>query len=144
MSKRKKGLLVKELRDEKKVGIHEQVDHPLFSFKFLQKDSIDRYDENKKEGGKPYYDFLMRLKALSELGWKKIRTASRHSYGMEKIPISQILPKKPLPSFITPEVEDLHVFRSKGDNTALVGWQMEKIFYIFYIELKHGDIYRHS
>ena len=63
---------------------------------------------------------------------------------MEKIPRNQIIPKKPLPPFITPDVEALHVLRSKGDNTALVGWQMEKVFYIFYIELKHGEIYSHS
>ncbi|PNE29049.1 hypothetical protein BHU09_03710 [Tannerella sp. oral taxon 808] len=143
MSKRKRGSLVKELRDENaRVGIYEQVDHPLFSFKYLQEDSIDKYDVNK--GGKPYFDFLMRLKKLSELGWKVIRTSGRHGFGMEKVSRSRIIPQKPLPPFITPEVEDLHVFRSKGDNTALVGWQMEKVFYIFYIELRHGDIYRHS
>lgn len=143
MSKRK----IKEPRDEKKkVGIYEQIDHPLFSFKYLQEDSINKYgkSENKKEGGEPYFKFLMRLKKLSELGWNKIRIAPRHNFGMEKIPRNQIIPQKPLPPFITPDVEALHVLRSKGDNTALVGWQMEKVFYIFYIELKHGEIYSHS
>ena len=143
MSKRK----IKEPRDEKKkVGIYEQIDHPLFSFKYLQEDSINKYgkSENKKEGGEPYFKFLMRLKKLSELGWNKIRIAPRHNFGMEKIPRNQIIPQKPLPPFIPPHVEALHVFRSKGDNTALVGWQMEKVFYIFYIELRHGEIYSHS
>ena len=140
MSKRK----IKELQDEKKkVGIYEQIDHPLFSFKYLQEDSINKYDK-QEEGGKPYFEFLMRLKKLSELGWKGIRIAHHHSFGMEKIPRNQIIPQKPLPPFITPDVEALHVLRSKGDNTALVGWQMEKVFYIFYIELKHGEIYSHS
>ena len=63
MSKRK----IKEPRDEKKkVGIYEQIDHPLFSFKYLQEDSINKYgkSENKKEGGEPYFKFLMRLKKL--------------------------------------------------------------------------------
>lgn len=140
MSKRK----IKELRDEKKkVGIYEQIDHPLFSFKYLQEDSIDKYDK-QEEGGKPYFEFLMRLKKLSELGWKGIRIAHHHSFGMEKIPRNQIIPQKPLPPFITPDVEAFHVFRSRGNNTVFVGLQMEKVFYIFYVELKHGEIYSHS
>ena len=142
MNKKKGGSFIKEGRSkQEKVGIYDQIDHPLFSFKYLQEDSIGAHT---KRGGKAYYDLLMRLKKLSELGWKEIRIAPRHGFGMEKIPRNQIIPQKPLPPFITPDVEALHVLRSKGDNTALVGWQMEKVFYIFYIELKHGEIYSHS
>ena len=90
-----------------------------------------------------FFDFLIRLKKLSELGWNKIRESQRHSFGMEKIPISSIRPKPQYPSFITPDVTDFSVFRSNGNNTGLVGLQVEKIFYVFYIEAKHGDIYKH-
>ena len=144
MNKKKGGSFIKEVRSkQEKVGIYDQIDHPLFSFKYLQEDSIDKYDK-QEEGGKPYFEFLMRLKKLSELGWNGIRIAHHHSFGMEKIPRNQIIPQKNLPEFITPDVEAFHVFRSRGNNTVFVGLQMEKVFYIFYIELKHGEIYSHS
>ncbi|MDE7091856.1 MAG: hypothetical protein K2O43_00300, partial [Muribaculaceae bacterium] len=90
-----------------------------------------------------FLTFLIRLKKLSELGWDEIRKSHRHGYGLEKIPQSCIKPNtKYLPKFITPEVE-LDVFRSNGDNRTFVGYQEGKVFHIFYIEAKFGDICSH-
>ncbi len=83
----------------------------------------------------------MRLKKLSELGWKEIRQSDRHSFGMEKISIDNIRPK--LPSCITPEVKHLHAFRATGNNLPFVGITVQNVFRILFIETKFGDIYKH-
>lgn len=114
------------------------IDHPLFSFKYLKSTSIKECTDYKF-----FYNFLIRLQKLSELGWEGIRNSHRHSYGMEQVSQDSIVPDtQNLPEFITPEVE-LHVFRSSGDKKTFVGWQSGKMFYVFYIEAKHGEICRH-
>lgn len=133
---------IKNVIREKKVSRKEietlsNINHPLFSFKFLKNVSID-----KCKDASFFYDFLMRLQKLSELGWEGIRTSHRHSFGMESIPQDVIIPKTSLPSFVTPEVE-LSVFRSNGDNRTFVGIQQEKIFYIFFIEASFGEVCPH-
>ena len=114
-----------------------KIDHPLFSFKYLKDVSIDKCKDFSF-----FHDFLMRLQKLSELGWKEIRISHRHSYGMEKIPVEEIIPQNQLPNFITKE-GDVDVFRAVGDNRTFVGLQEGKIFYIFFIEANFGDICPH-
>lgn len=111
-------------------------DYPVFCFKYLSDVSIK--DCKKSEF---FIEFLLRLKKLSELGWKEIRTSQRHGFGMEKIPVENIHPK--LPSCITPEVKHLHVFRATGSNLPFVGLEMQKVFRVFFIETNFGDIYNH-
>lgn len=113
------------------------IDHPLFSFKYLIDFSIDKCKDHSF-----FHDFLIRLQKLSELGWKEIRVSGKHEFGIEKITRDQIKPKDRLPKFITPEVE-LDVFRANGDNRPFVGKQDGKIFYIFFIETNFGDVYDH-
>ncbi len=111
-------------------------EYPVFCFKYLSEVSIKdcrRYEF--------FYEFLMRLKKLSELGWKEIRQSHRHGFGMEKIPVDVIRPK--LPPYITPEVKYLHVFRATGENLPFVGIQVENVFRVLFIETKFGDIYKH-
>ena len=132
----KRNSFIKDITEEH-IGGYESIDYPLFSFKYLQEHSIRDCKDHKF-----FFDFLIRLRKLSELGWEQIRTSARHSFGMEKIPRESIIPQ--IPNFITPDVEELHVFRSNGNNTALVGLQINKIFHVFFIETKHGDIYKHQ
>lgn len=123
---------------EREVEAFADINHPLFSFKYLQDNSIKDCTDAKF-----FYNFLFRLKKLSELGWAEIRKSHKHSFGMEPLTQTQIVPDtKLLPDFITPDVE-LHVFRSSGDNRTFVGFQKSKIFYIFYIEAAFGDICTH-
>ena len=141
--KKKKASLIKEITSNKNIteenlGIYGRIDYPIFSFKYLYNNSIDSCNDSKF-----FFDLLMRLTKISELGWDEIRKSQRHSFGMEKIPISSMIPKPEYPPFITPDVTDFNVFRSNGNNTGLVGFQIEKIFHVFFIETKHGDIYRH-
>ena len=113
------------------------IDHPLFSFKYLQKQSVENCTDVKF-----FQSFIFRLKKLSELGWSEIRKSDRHSFGMEKIPSYKIKPKSQLPDFITPDVE-FCVFRATGSNLPFLGIQEGKIFYIIFIETNFGDIYDH-
>ena len=89
-----------------------------------------------------FINFIKRLNKLSVLGWEEIRLSHRHSFGMESIPKHQIRHTELLPSFITREV-DLHLFRAVGDNRVLVGLQEGKLYHVFFLEAKFGDISRH-
>jgi len=113
------------------------IDYPLFSFRWLQKHSFDECRDEKF-----FHAFLIRLQKLSLLGWYGIRTSGRHQYGMEKIPLRQLKPTN-FPKIVTPEVEELDVFRAVGDNRPMVGLQQGKIFHVIYIEANFGDVYRH-
>ena len=114
-----------------------EIDHPLFSFKYLSDVSIKGCKDHSF-----LLNFILRLQKLCELGWSEIRSSHKHSYGMEPIPYNSIKPKDKLPSFVTREVE-LDVFRASGDNRVFVGLQKGKIFYIFFVEANFCDIYDH-
>lgn len=132
------------LVDKNKISIKEitelsEIDHPLFSFRYLHDVSYSDCRDALF-----FIDFLKRLQKLSELGWNGIRASHRHGYGLEKIPISQLNARlKFLPAFITPEVKELDVFRATGDNRTFVGFQKSKIFYVFFIETRFGDVCPH-
>lgn len=122
----------------KEVEMLTEIDYPLFSFKYLKDNSIKNCEEANF-----LLKFILRLRDLSVLGWNEIRQSQRHGYGLEPLPQDELVPNtKLLPEFITPEVE-LDVFRSNGDNRTFVGFQKGKIFYIFFIECKHGEICKH-
>lgn len=123
---------------EKRISLYTNINYPLFSFKYLSDASIKKCKDSKF-----FYNLIMRLQKLSDLGWEGIRTSQKHSFGLEKIPQKVIKPNSILPKFITPEME-LDVFRANGDNRALVGFQKDKIFCILFIEAKFGDIYNHK
>lgn len=135
--------IIKGIINSKKISVGEisdlsEVDHPLFSFKYLSDVSLKDCKDYSF-----FLDFILRLQKLCVLGWNEIRLSHKHSYGMEPIPYDDIKPKDKLPSFVTREVE-LDVFRAAGDNRAFVGLQKGKIFYIFFIEANFGDIYNHG
>ena len=109
----------------------------LFSFKYLVKESYDKCNDVKF-----FIGLLDRLKNYSTVGWQTIRTSGRHQWGMEKMPVSQINHTDKV-SCITPDVKELHILRSNGDNRVLVGLQERQIFHIFFIEANFGDISSH-
>jgi hypothetical protein len=111
-------------------------DYPIFCFKYLNDVS---FKDCKKADF--FIDFLLRLKKLSELGWKEIRHSQRHGFGMEKISVNSIHPK--LPSCVTPDVTHLHAFRATGNNLPFVGIEIQKVFRVLFIETNFGDIYDH-
>lgn len=132
-----KDVIESNVISKKEIKSLSMIDHPLFSFKYLKDVSI-----NKCKDSSFFYDFLMRLQKLSDLGWKEIRLSHRHSFGMEKIPVEEIIPREQLPSFVTKE-GDVDVFRAVGDNRVFVGLQDGKVFYIFFIEASFGDVCPH-
>lgn len=113
------------------------IDYPLFSFRYFKDVSVKDCNDHKF-----FFNYITRLQKLSELGWNEIRKSHPHSYGMEPMPRAQIRHNALLPAFVTKEV-DLHVFRAVGDNRVMVGLQKGKIFYVFFVEAKFGDISSH-
>lgn len=148
--KKKKGNSKSRKKKDKKVGIKDiestvdiklqrllEEDYPIFCFKHLKDNSIRDCEDPKF-----FYNFLVRLQKLSELGWTEIRKSAAHSFGMEPLPKSEIKPA--LPACVTPEVGDLHVFRANGNNLPFVGLQVGYIFRVFFIETEFGHIYDHK
>lgn len=114
-----------------------KINYPLFSFRYYNSVSVKDCKD---------YDFfigyLSRLQKLSEIGWNEIRVSHAHAYGMEQMPQREIRHTDLLPPFVTKEVE-LHVFRAAGDNRVMVGLQEGKIFHVFFVETKFGDVSSH-
>lgn len=121
---------------ESDIETYRCIDYPLFSFKWFDGSNLNTATDIKF-----FVRNLERFKALSELGWNKIRTSGKHAYGMEPLPKNQI--KKALPQIITPDVKELHVLRATGDNHAMIGLQENKIFHILFIESQFNTIYKH-
>jgi hypothetical protein len=111
--------------------------YPVFCFKYLQP-----YSYNECTDPAFFIDFLERLQKLGNLGWQQIERSARHSYGTEKIPISQIKVGK-FPSIVTPDVQTLTVLRATGNNLPFLGLRLEDTFQVIFLEAKFGDIYNH-
>lgn len=132
---------IKDTEEQKSIstsdlGELEKIGYPLFSFKYLQNVSFT----DNRVPARFFQDFLKRLCKYSELGWKEIDTAPKHTFGWESMDRSKM--KHQLPSEVTPDV-NLIVLRSSGDNRALVGFRMWKIFHVIFIEANFNDIYEH-
>ena len=108
-------------------------DYPIFCFRHLQTTPNADYK---------FYAEFVRLKKISQLTWNDINVSHRHGFGTEKIPVNQIIPQ--LPSFVTPEVTHLTVFRANGDNRPFLGLRNGSIFHIIFLEEKFGDVYKHE
>lgn len=128
-----------EAKEDPKISLANNKNSVLFCFRYFNPEIIK---EEKVHKSDLCFLFLKRLQKLCDLGWDEIRKSNRHSYGMEKIHRSDI--KQTLPQFITDDVDYLHVFRAKGDNTPFVGLQRENIFHVLFIEPKFGVLYDHG
>ncbi|MBP1614524.1 MAG: hypothetical protein H6Q13_1972, partial [Bacteroidetes bacterium] len=68
--KKEKKIAIKPLQNNTKCldkkGL-DSIEYPLFCFQYLQDDSIKKCRDSEF-----LYNFLMRLKKLSEIGWKEI------------------------------------------------------------------------
>ncbi len=114
----------------------QELDYPVFCFKHLQSVSIKDCKDHKFLN-----DFIFRLSKFGNLTWNQIMQTNRHSFGTDKIPISQIKPQ--LPKFISPDVKDLIVLRASGDNRPFLGIRNGNVFHIIFVETNFGDIYNH-
>lgn len=131
-------LVSKSVVSAKELVSYSQIEHPIFSFKYLSD-----FSYSKCRDASFFRDFLSRLQKLSDLGWKKIALSHRHSFGTEKIDVSQIKPKGKLPPFVTDDMK-LEVFRAAGNNLPFVGLRDGRTFHIFLIETSFGEVYDHD
>lgn len=115
-----------------------ETNYPLFGFKYL----FDTTHKECKDAGF-FKAFLVRLKKLSDLGWKEIEKSPRHSFGTEKIPIEQLRPKFEMPEEFKTQ-RRITVFRATGDNHVFAGIREENTFHILLIESSFGSLYHHD
>lgn len=112
--------------------------YPLFSFRYLQDDSI------RKCADKGFlFQFLTRLRKLSELGWAEIAKSHRHSFGFEYLPLVEFRPAVGA-GIVTEDVSKLAVFRATGDNRIFAGVRAGDVFHVIFVETRFGDICPHS
>ncbi len=133
---------IKNAIENKNISLSEverltNINYPLFSFRYFNDISAKNCKDHKF-----FLDYINRLQKLSELGWDGIRKSQCHSFGMESMPRESIHHNGLLPPFVTKEVK-LHIFRAVGDNRVMVGLQEGKIFHVFFIESRFGDISPH-
>jgi hypothetical protein len=127
------GAFVRKIRiEESDLG-----DYPIFCFKHFLKSSADNCTK------KQLLDFIERLQKLSVLGWREIRTSSRHGFGSEKIAINEL--KVSIPS-ITPDMRYVLSFRYGDNNLPFIAIRHNgnSVLHILAIEARHGDIYNHG
>lgn len=135
-----KRLVMEKAISHKEIEDFSNIDYPLFSFKYLRPNSIKNCGDASF-----FFNFLMRLRELSNEGWAKIRQSHRHLYGMEPLPLHKFKPDLTcLSDIITRDVSKLHVFRADAQKHPFVGLQVGKIFYVFFIEASFGDVYDHN
>lgn len=113
--------------------VHPVLDYPVFCFKHLQ---FKPQDDHKF-----YTEFIERLIKLCSLSWKTIDLTHKHSFGYEKMPVKSLKPA--MPTFVTPDVSELTVFRANGDNRPFLGLRRGNVFHIIFIEEAFGDVYNH-
>ncbi len=135
-----KRLIMDNNISHKEIEDFSNIDYPLFSFKYLRPNSIKECTDASF-----FFNFIMRLKELSEVGWVGIRQSHKHQYGMEPLPIHKFKPDlSSLAGIITRDVKKLHVLRADSRNHPFVGLQVGKIFHVLFIEASFGDIYDHN
>jgi len=110
-----------------------ELNYPVFCFKHLQTKPDKDY--------KFYTEFILRLVKLCNLSWKEIDKTHKHSFGTEKMEIKFLKPD--MPSFVTPDMDSLTVFRANGDNRPFLGIRRSNVFHILFIEEQFGDVYDH-
>lgn len=135
-----KRLVTDNAISHKEIEDFSSIDYPLFSFKYLRPNSIKDCADAEF-----FFNFLMRLKELSGIGWSGIRQSPRHQYGMEPLPLNTFKPNLDcLSDIITRDVRKLHVLRADSKKHPFVGLQVGKIFHVFFIEASFGDVYDHD
>ena len=107
---------------------------PIFSFRHMKyggKNCLSVCDKLSKAS------VIKKLLQLSQLTWSEISSVSKESHGKEKIPIKQF--KVPLPSFVTPDVKSLMVFRF-SESERMAGIRHNDIYHILIVG---ADLYAH-
>lgn len=127
-----------ELAAIDKLRPNPDTNYPLFSFKYIE----DKTHKDCNESSF-FIKFIERLNKLSTLGWREIEKSDRHSFGTEKVKISEIKPQVELPEQFNKHTHFI-VFRATGDNHVFAGIREANTFHIFYIESEFGKLYDHD
>ncbi|MBU4351450.1 hypothetical protein KKH63_03970 [Patescibacteria group bacterium] len=107
---------------------------PIFSFRHMNYgggNCLSHCDSSSKAS------VVKTLLQLSQLTWSQILSTRKESHGKENIPIKQF--KVPLPSFVTPDVKSLMVFRF-SESERMAGIRHNDIYHILIVG---ADLYGH-
>lgn len=110
---------------------------PHFSFEKMSTGSdynVSKCDEENRAA------LASKLFELSQLRWVDITLAHKRGMGSERIPRSEI--KVPIPSSITPDVEDFLSIRYNGKR-PMVGYREDRIFHIVFLD-HNFTVYDHG
>ncbi len=110
----------------------------VFSFAELRSFSYVEAEKN----GKFFIQYLERLRKLGNLDWNTIGISDRHSFGTEKIKVSNLTSSAQ--QLVPAGIDSLLVFRATGDNHVFLGTREENVFHVIFIEYQFGDVYKHG
>lgn len=104
-----------------------ELKYPVFCFKHLHKE----YDLTICSTEDVHF-FTENLIKLSQLTWEQIKLTDRKGMGSEKISIKSL--KSTIPNSLTPDIEELLVFRFH--KRRMLGYRNKFIFHIIFIDTK--------
>lgn len=111
--------------------------YPAFSFEKMQDKSGNSVNCC---GDEDRVALVKRLFMLSRLTWKEIRQAPSSGMGSEQIPKYRI--KRPIPSTVTPDIEQFSSLHFSGKK-RFVGYRVGQIFHILWVDHTF-EVYNHG
>ena len=110
----------------------------VFSFEELRSFSYIKAEKD----GEFFIKFLERMKKLGGIDWNTVNTSGRHSFGTEKMKVSDLTTSAR--QLVPAGVDSLIVLRATGNNHVFLGTRDENVFNVIFIEYQFGDVYKHN
>ena len=82
------------------------------------------------------------MKKLGGIDWNTVNTSGRHSFGTEKMKVSDLTTSAR--QLVPAGVDSLIVLRATGNNHVFLGTRDENVFNVIFIEYQFGDVYKHN
>jgi len=98
-----------------------------FSFRFLDHKQINKYQQND------FNEIIKNLITISSYTWRDIIQLGKNGIGYELIPLSEL--KCPIPKDdLFNQRDKATVFHKQGDKIPLIGFKVNDVFYLFYLD----------
>ena len=112
----------------------------ILVFSFAELRSFSFMEAGKD--GKFFIQYLERLKKLGSLDWNTVNISARHSFGLEKMKVSNLTTSAQ--QLVPAGIDSLLVLRATGDNHVFLGTREGNVFHVIFIEYQFGDVYKHG
>lgn len=108
--------------------------HLLLSLRHIQpRFSVEEMSERQRS------DFLVKWAKRCGFTWAELQRHQKHGLGFEMLPRKHFRPQVPE----SLEEDSYMVFRH-GGNLPFAGFKAGDTFYVLWIEVKYGDLYKHG